>query len=161
MSIKILDSLEVSLYVNCYKSIESKIQWSEFPNGKQTGLQYIKGTDPWHGAVGRMNLTDDWQSDVVINEYFKNTVFEEVIKKYQLTRTRLMWLKPFSCYSMHQDDAPRLHIPLITNPDCYFVFRDTGLSYLEAGKVYWVDTTQSHSAMNCSKEWRLHLLGSF
>jgi hypothetical protein len=159
--IKILEDLDVRLLLDCYKDIEKHIQWSEYANGKQTGIQYRKGNDPWVDAVGRAKLNDDWTSDVILNEHFIGTEFENIIKKYNITRTRLMWLKPYSCYSMHKDDSARLHIPLITNTNCYFVLKEEGLFHMETGHAYWADTRKEHSAMNCSTQWRLHLLGSF
>lgn len=162
MHIKIIDEFDVQPLLDFYKSIESEIQWQVYDNSKQTGLQYRKGEDPWSDAVGVWKQsTTEWKDENFINPFFKGTIFEEIIKKYQIKRTRLMWAKPFACYSMHQDVSPRLHIPIITNPDCYFVFKDLAPIHMPAGKVYWTDTTKAHTAMNCSKEWRLHLVGSF
>jgi hypothetical protein len=155
-----LDNVDITPILECYKRLEDSIKWVEYPNGKQTGLQYNNDNDPWTDAVGRLKVGQQWKPDAQVNPAFKGTIFEELIKQYKITRTRLMWLKPCSCYSMHKDDTPRIHIPLITNDQCYFVFRDKGCFNLPAGGVYWVDTTEHHSAMNCSSEWRLHLLGA-
>jgi len=159
MTIKIIDDIDISSILDCYFHLEKNIQWSDFPNGKQAGLQYTHGNDPWSDAVGRMKLGQSWWN-ALLNSHFKNTIFEELILKYKITRTRLMWLKPYSCYSMHCDDSARLHIPLITNDNCFFVFKEEGLFNMKAGHVYWVNTLKEHSAMNCSNEWRLHLLGA-
>jgi hypothetical protein len=160
MTIKVIDEIDISPILDNYYQLEKNIVWSEFPNGKQAGLQYTEGNDPWNDAVGRVKPEHCWK-DAKLNSYFNNSIFETVISKYKITRTRLMWLKPFSCYSMHRDDSVRLHIPLITNDKCFFVFKEDGLHNMEIGKVYWVDTLKEHSAMNCSSEWRLHLLGAF
>jgi hypothetical protein len=161
MTVKIIDDIDISLILSCYNNIESNIIWNEFPNGRQAGLQYIKGNDPWKDAPGRGMVGRPWfDENVELNSYFKDTIFEEIINKYKLTRTRLMWLKPFSCYSMHRDLTTRLHVPIMTNNHCYFVFREHGLFNMPAGHVYHVNTLEEHSAMNCSIEWRLHLLGA-
>jgi hypothetical protein len=157
--IKILDDFDVKELLEFYKKVEDDILWTEYNNGKQTGLQYRTGSNQWTDAVGPWKQGETKWKDGLINSFFIGTPFEEVISKYNLYRTRLMWAKPFACYSMHQDYSPRVHIPLITNPDCYFVFKETGLTHLPVGKVYWTDTTKFHTAMNCSKEWRLHLVG--
>ena len=161
--IKILENLDIQPFVECYNNLKDNIIWSEFESGQQAGLQYRPGNDVWTDAVGKPSSKPDskntWVQDKVLNEIFKNTVFESVIEKYNITRTRFMWLKPFSCYSIHRDLSERLHIPLITNPDCYFVFKKEGLFHLETGKVYFVDTKKEHTAINCSNQWRLHLLG--
>jgi hypothetical protein len=158
--IQLLDNVDANALLDCYKQIENGIKWVEYPNGKQTGLQYNLGNDPWEDAVGRLKAGQKWTADALLNPYFKDTIFEELIKKYKITRTRLLWLKPYSCYSMHKDDTPRIHVPIITNDSCFFVFKDKGCFNLPVGGVHWVDTTQYHSAMNCSSEWRLHLLGA-
>lgn len=161
MNIKIIDQIDVQPIIDFYKSVESEIQWQVYDNSKQTGLQYREGQDIWSDAVGVWKQsTTEWKDTNYLNPFFKGTIFEELINKYQIKRTRLMWAKPFACYSMHQDVSPRLHIPLITNPDCYFVFKDSAPIHMPTGQVYWTDTTQHHTAMNCSKEWRLHLVGS-
>lgn len=157
--IKVLEELDVVSLLNCYTNVEKHILWSEYPNGKQAGIQYRIGNDPWKDAVGRAKPNDKWTSDVILNEHFNGTLFEDIINKYQITRTRLMWLKPYSCYSMHKDDSVRFHIPLITNTYCYFVFKEYGVFNMPTGHVYCVDTTKEHSAMNCSNKWRLHLIG--
>jgi hypothetical protein len=158
--IKLLDNVDVNPILECYKKLEGGIKWAEYPNGKQTGLQYNGGNDPWSDAVGRLRAGQKWTTNALLNPYFKDTIFEELITKYKITRTRFMWLKPYSCYSMHVDDTARIHIPIVTNDDCYFVFKDKGCFTLPTGSAYLVDTTQSHSAMNCSSKWRLHLLGA-
>ena len=158
--IKTLEDLNISPFLESYKNIEDGIVWTEYPNGKQAGLQYIQGCDPWTDAVGRANPNKNWYSNVCVNPYFNGTVFETFINKYKLTRTRFMWAKPFTCYSMHKDDSPRVHLPLITDPNCYFVFKDEGLFHFEVGKAHWVDTTKEHTFINCSPQWRLHLLGA-
>lgn len=159
MLLEVIDDLDQTLIKESYFKIEQGIEWSEYPNGKQAGLQYHEGSDPWNDAVGRMKPGQTWD-DAVINPYFKNTYFEELIIKYKLMRTRLMFLKPYSCYSMHRDDTTRIHIPIITNDRCYFVFKEFGLFNMPEGHVYHVNTLTEHSAMNCSTEWRLHLLGA-
>lgn len=158
--IKVLDNVDVTPILESYNKLENGIKWSVYPNGKQTGLQYNFGNDPWSDAVGRLKAGQKWSASALLNPYFKDTIFEELIAKYKITRTRFMWLKPYSCYSMHKDDTARIHIPIITNDECYFVFKDKGCFNLPTGSVYWVDTLETHSAMNCSSEWRLHLLGA-
>lgn len=157
--ITVLDNIKTSSILDAYKKLEDGIKWKVYPNGKQTGLQYTAGNDPWTDAVGRLKIGQKWTTDALLNPYFKDTIFEELIIKYKITRARFMWLKPYSCYSMHEDDTARIHIPIVTNDECYFVFRDKGCFKLPTGSIYLVDTTKYHSAMNCSDQWRLHLLG--
>ena len=155
--IKILNSLDIDPILDCFQKLETGIVWTNYGHkGKQAGLQFKNSEDPWTSAVGNQGQELLYST---LNSYFENTEFENIIKKYNLKRTRLMWVGPYACYSMHQDTTPRIHIPLITNPECYFVFKDGGIEHLPVGNVYWTNTTKLHTFMNCSDQHRLHLVG--
>jgi hypothetical protein len=144
--------------LDAYRAIESNIQWTDFGHkGRQAGLQHRQGEDPWTSAVGKSRGNE--LSYTEINPLFKGTEFEKIIQDYGFKRTRLMWVGPYACYSMHRDQTPRLHIPLITNPQCYFVFAQGNLVHLPADGLYWVDTKKFHTFMNCSDQHRLHMVG--
>lgn len=156
--IKLLESINVDPILKSYHSLESAIQWTEYGvKSKQAGLQYKDGGDPWASAVGKSQGRELTYNN--LNPLFKDTIFETLISKYNLKRTRLLWVYPWACYSMHRDTTPRIHIPLITNIECYFVFKDDGVLHMPADGVYWVDTRKRHTFMNCSDKLRLHLVG--
>jgi len=158
MLIKIIDTCNSASLTETYKSIEEKIQWTEFgSNNRQAGLQYLEQEDPWSSAVGTSKGRDLEYTN--LNMFFQGSVFETIIKKYNLTRTRFLWVGPKTCYSMHRDISPRIHIPIITNDQCFFVFQRGMVSHLKQDHVFWVDTRQHHTFMNCSSEARLHLVG--
>ncbi len=71
-----------------------------------------------------------------------------------------MKLKSKTCYSYHQDQGKRFHIPLITNDNCFFVVEDKIVRYPADGNYYIVDTTKKHTAVNASWEDRIHLIGN-
>lgn len=156
--IKLLESVNVDTILKSYYSLESAIQWTEYGvKSKQAGLQYKDGGDPWASAVGKSQGQELTYNN--LNPLFKDTIFETLIARYNLKRSRLLWVYPWACYSMHRDTTPRIHIPLITNTECYFVFKDDGVSHMPAGCAYWVDTRKRHTFMNCSDQFRLHLVG--
>lgn len=156
--IKIVEKYNHSVMLKTYLQIWKGIQWTNYDNkGRQAGLQYRDDDDPWDSAVGR-SKGDELSYDK-LNPYFQGTEFENIIKKYNMKRTRLMWVEPMACYSMHQDQTPRIHVPLITNPDCYFVFKSGIVEHMPVGNIYWTDTREYHSFMNCSNRSRLHLVG--
>ena len=141
-----------------YLEIEKEIVWTDYgAKGRQAGLQFKALEDPWASAVGVSKGAELTYTN--LNPFFKNTVFEEIINKYNLLRTRLMWIGPMSCYSMHRDTTPRIHLPLITNPNCYFVFKKGIIEHLMVGKVYRTNTIEEHTFINCSNQSRLHLVG--
>lgn len=155
--IKSIASINCDELLDSLNELNHGIIWTDYGKKKQAGLQHKLGEDPWTDAVGRSKGQE--LSYDQFNNYFANSVFETVIKTYNLKRTRLMWIDAYTCYSMHKDETPRIHIPLITNPQCFFVFRSGIIQHLPVGKVYWVDTRQKHTFINCSEFSRLHLVG--
>ena len=173
--IKIVDKIDINPILELYHKLESNIRWTDYETTKQVGLQYRNGNEPWSDGAGtgrnwpanpfgssayssNPDLNKTWYENVSITPYFKNTIFEEIINKYDMVRTRLIWVKPFSCYSFHKDISPRLHLPLITNPQCFFLFKDIPVYHMSAGNLYWSDTTKAHTFINCSNKPRLHLI---
>ena len=156
--IKIIEPYSITPLLDCYFQIEKDLVWTDYGNKKQTGLQFKGLEDPWVSAVGRSKGQELTYTN--LNPFFKDTIFEEIISKYDLIKTRLMWVSPMTCYSMHRDMTPRVHIPMITNPDCYFIFKQNIVQHMPLGSVYWTDTTQLHTFMNCSNTSRLHLVGA-
>jgi hypothetical protein len=157
MIIKHIGDIDVGPILNSFFELDKDIKWSMNIQGKQTGLQYRPGEDPWTSAVGKSTGGETQYTE--LNPFFKNTIFENIINEYDLKRTRLMWVFPKSCYSLHQDETPRIHIPLITNPECYFLFNPGLLRQLDINSVWWVNTKLKHTFLNCSEEPRLHLVG--
>jgi hypothetical protein len=152
-----IDIIDVDPILNSFFKLDSGIVWTNYPLGKQTGLQYKINEDHWTSAVGKSQGKELEYTE--LNPFFKDTIFETIINRYNLKRTRLMWINPKSCYSLHQDETPRIHIPLITNPECYFLFNPGSLLHLPINSVWWVNTKLKHTFLNCSEESRLHLVG--
>lgn len=153
----LVDTIDVIPIIDNLNAIDKDIVWTESTQGKQTGLQFKVGEDPWTSAVGKSPGNELQYTE--LNPFFKDTIFESLIKTYNLKRTRLMWVNRKSCYSIHADETPRIHIPLITNSECYFLFSPGFLFHLDINSVWWVDTRLQHTFLNCSDEHRLHLVG--
>lgn len=128
-------------------------------------LQHRKGVEsPWNIVDGLESLkvyNGASESDFdQIHETFINTTFENIINDFQLFRTRIMIMKGKSCYSFHSDSTWRLHIPIMTTKDCVFYFPNHKEQYhLELGKVYLVNTRETHTFINASTKDRWHLVG--
>ena len=96
---------------------------------------------------------------------FKYTLFDlpyinSIIEEHNLYRVRLMKLKSKTCYSYHQDQCKRFHIPLITNDNCFFVIEDEIKRYPADGNYFIIDTNKKHTAVNASWDDRIHLIGN-
>ena len=153
----VIDTIDIEPILNSFLELDKDIIWTNYTQGKQTGLQYKIGEDPWTSAVGKSQGKE--LEYTKLNPFFKDTIFETIINKYNLKRTRLMWVNKKSCYSIHADETPRVHIPLITNPECYFLFKPGFIVHLNINSVWWVNTKLQHTFLNCSDLTRLHLVG--
>lgn len=95
-------------------------------------------------------------------------LFEKILDSFddKVTRVRLAWLSPNFSIKPHVDYDPsyitRLHLPIITNPDCYMhVFRNNveyKTHYPADGRLYFLNAGLKHFASNQSNEGRLHLI---
>lgn len=156
-----LRHINIRPLLDCYHDLEDSISWTDYGHkGRQASLQHAPGEEVWSSGVGRAKKDEDISAYHLVNPEIQGTVFEDVIREFNLYRTRFMWVGPYACYSMHQDSSPRIHIPLITNQGCYFLFRDRSPVHLETGHVYLTDTRRFHTFINCSEKPRLHLVGA-
>lgn len=157
--IKNLETVDYKKLFNQYYILEKNIEWLSSDRGKQAGVQYRKYEYPFLSATGKLKNNINEHEYNILNPLFKNTIFEEVINKFNLFRSRLMWMYEKTCYSLHKDTTKRIHIPIITNDQCYFLFPNAKLIHLEEGHIYEVDTRNMHSFCNFSNTPRLHFIG--
>jgi hypothetical protein len=125
----------------------------------QISLQTVLGeTDPAYGT-GRLTGLKHGESSFTEPMFPEMEYTNQVIKELGMFRTRLMRLKPYQCYSYHVDPSPRIHIPLITNPNCFMIIDDILYRYPADGNYYVADTTKIHTFVNASTESRVHIVG--
>lgn len=143
----------------------------------QISLTSISGNDDWDCSVGSlMDLDNPERYYSVINKSLAGTYTAELIKKYKkFYRWRILIRHPGTTYTVHTDSASssvinkRLHIPVISNDQSYFCFYDQkptdGASVVVRhhvmlpGKVYEVNTSLFHTAVNYGKTARYHIVG--
>lgn len=74
---------------------------------------------------------------------------------------RLVGLQPSQQIVAHVDREPivarRYHLPLRSNPGCW-VFHSGGWQQLQIGRLYEMDPTRPHGAVNWGDTLRVHLL---
>lgn len=121
--------------------------------------------DPWNFIDGMENLSiykNAIEQDFCkINNRFIESELSHVIKKFNLYRSRIMVLKEKTSYSMHADPYYRLHIPIFSNDEAFFYFPKHEKTFiLEEGKVYKVNTTETHTFVNTSEKNRVHFVAS-
>jgi hypothetical protein len=111
-------------------------------------------------------LPEDVSEDdfTVINEEFRGTALEELMSSlpFPYRRARLMRMPKKSCLTIHIDTCLRYHYAIETNPACFLV-KMTGnvgeFHHVPAdGFLYEMDATTIHTAINASKQERLHVV---
>lgn len=125
----------------------------------QISIQGVLGNkDPLYGT-GKLAKLKHTEEEFTVPNFSGLVYTNYVLEKLGMYRTRLMNLKPKTCYSYHRDPTVRLHIPLTTNDNCFFVIDDEVIRYPADGNYFIVDTRKMHTAVNTSYEDRLHLVG--
>jgi hypothetical protein len=119
--------------------------------------------DMWHSVswLKPGMMESDYNS---ILPRFKGSIFEELIDSMptKVCRTRIMRLKDNTAYPIHSDGYPRIHVPIITHPECAFLFPDDDYmkTMLANGNVYWANVRKRHTFVNWGNQPRIHLLMS-
>jgi hypothetical protein len=137
----------------------------------QLGLQVQdpndQNIDSWYDSVGRINKPNKMIIEPAykhINPKLKGGAIDRWLhdhNEFRIVRLRLMYMNPRSCYSIHSDPYPRIHLPVITNPQCLMIWPfENIIEHLPAnGSSFFVDTTKKHTFINCSEVPRIHLVG--
>ena len=132
-------------------------------NHQQIPLQG-RSVDDTDGATGKMS--DLGAPEQYYTEFLHQQCpyINNIIKKYDMVRTRIMSLKQYSCYSYHQDGSARIHIPISTDHGCFIIINKIVYELPADGSVYMVDTTEFHTAINGSYTpnfIRTHIVGAY
>ena len=125
---------------------------------EQIGLQGIPGNKDYNYSTGK--ITDKEHKETDFTEFLFDLPYtNSILKENKVCRARVMRMKEKTCYTYHQDWTKRLHIPLITNENCWLIV-DKEIMHLPAdGSIYIIDTTKFHTAVNASREDRIHIVG--
>lgn len=103
-------------------------------------------------------LVDETENDFNV-PLFDIPYINSILKENNLVRTRIMKMKPKTCYYWHHDKTKRLHIPVETHEHCFLLLDNDRIHLPADGTAYEVDTTVNHTALNCSKINRIHIVG--
>ncbi len=103
-------------------------------------------------------------------ELYKGYVAELIAKFEDLglypRRARFMLLRAGGKCSMHMDNPSwlygvRLHIPIFTNPECFFETQDEGSAHLPGdGSIYLLRVNRMHRVVNGGNTDRIHFVAS-
>ena len=143
----------------------SKLLWDDKlqKTNMQVSIQ-TDGSNDWENSTGsRIGVKESiWDKihPALKGSWWETDFFPSL--PWKVYRTRLMVMEGRRCYSIHTDDNPRLHIAITTHNQAKFIFTSPPeIIHIPAdGHVWWVDTTKEHTAINASKDMRVHLLMS-
>lgn len=135
----------------------------DYPNGvyhTQRSLQTDGSTDWAVGTGSKPNIDESvWDK---LHPDLVGTWWEDFFATlpFKVYRARLLTIQPRTCYSIHTDRTPRIHIAIDTHPQARFIFTNPpAVKFIPAdGHIWWVDTRQEHSAMNGSMKPRIHFV---
>ena len=122
---------------------------------------YLQGDTPDMDAnepIKNYLLVDETENDFNV-PLFDIPYINSILKENNLVRTRIMKMKPKTCYYWHHDKTKRLHIPIETHEHCFLLLDNDRIHLPADGTAYEVDTTINHTALNCSKIDRIHIVG--
>jgi hypothetical protein len=113
----------------------------------------------WQYGTGSIKENERLFKD--IHESIIDYELSKLIKFFNAVRSRIMILNKKSCYSVHSDNAKRIHLPIVTNDQCWMIWPYLGIcEQLLEGKIYLTDTTKKHTFFNGADEQRIHLVMS-
>lgn len=120
------------------------------------------GSEDFLTGVGRIDELEHQDEHLYkfTQPILHGTILEKLMIEYGAYRTRILKLPPRSCYSIHKDPTPRIHIPIVTSGQSWMIwpYHATCL-HLKVGNVYWTDTTEPHTFINGDSDIeRIHIV---
>jgi hypothetical protein len=102
-------------------------------------------------------IKNNIRSDVFETLPYTNQLVNQISKLYEFNSVNYRMIMPNTCYNWHYDTGGHcLHVPLITNHGCRFVYDSKAFSMPSDGSIYIVNNSIHHSFMNAGPEPRLH-----
>lgn len=153
---------QVLVDLDTLKTESHNLMWDSTTGAyfNQRSLQ-TDGADNWEAGTGSKDGLDEAVWDV-LHPKLVGTWWEHFFTSlpFKVYRSRLMVIQPRTCYSLHSDRTPRIHIAIDSHPQARFIFTNPpAVAHIPTdGHPWWVDTTKEHSAMNGSLKPRIHFV---
>jgi hypothetical protein len=136
-----------------------------------TQHSYIQGdyhVAPLYAANGDPKAYKDFVSKQCPTNLLERTpYFQRVLSFFEceFARVRVMRMAPGTVLAEHLDQMDlrskvqlaRFHVPIVTNPDAYFIFSGEHI-HMNPGECWYVEAALPHGAGNPGKEDRIHLI---
>ena len=103
-------------------------------------------------------IKDNIRTEILETLPYTCEVIEQMFELETFNSVNYRLIMPNTCYNWHYDVGKLcVHIPLITNVGCRFVYDTKAFSMPSDGAAYVVNNSIHHSFMNAGTESRLHL----
>ena len=76
----VIDTIDIKPILNSFLELDKDVVWTNYTQGKQTGLQYRVNEDYWSSAIGKSQGKELEYTE--LNPFFKDTIFETIINQY-------------------------------------------------------------------------------
>jgi hypothetical protein len=104
-------------------------------------------------------ILSDKESELFEKLSYTKTVIDLVRNIFNFKDVTYRSLQPNRAYSWHQDPGGMcIHIPLLTNPGCRFVYEDINFYMAANGSAYNVYNKDFHTFVNAGPVPRVHLM---
>jgi hypothetical protein len=121
----------------------------------------VEDTNNWTSGIGRIEELEEKEEQKYnqINSDLKGTYIEKLILQHAAYRARIMIMQPRQCYSIHADPSKRIHIPIVTNDQCWMIWpKFNSCNQLQTHRAYLTDTTKPHTFINGGTDPRIHIV---
>jgi len=148
-------------YAALVSEVQELIARVGFANNQLICQGRSSDTEDWHLGTGSIYELEHKDEDSYSNIFpsLEGTLIAKYIKRYGGFRTRIMNMNPRHCYSVHRDPTPRVHIPIVTNRECWMIWPfNKECERMPVGNAYWTDTTKHHTFINSGLEDRIHMV---
>jgi hypothetical protein len=89
---------------------------------------------------------------------YTHSIVSSILSRYDFNSVTYRMIMPNTCYNWHVDPGKLcLHIPLVTNIGCRFVYDTRAFNMPADGSVYVVNNERPHTFVNAGSEPRIHL----
>jgi Aspartyl/Asparaginyl beta-hydroxylase len=103
-------------------------------------------------------IINDEMSEELASLPYTKSIVDMVFNIQRFNSVNYRLVLPNRCYNWHTDIGKTcVHIPLITNTGCRFVYDTKSFTMLSDGSIYVVNNGIPHTFMNAGKESRVHL----
>lgn len=107
----------------------------------------------------KLHLVKDSEESPHLAELaYTNAIVSKILSQYDFNYVTYRMIMPNTCYNWHIDPGKLcLHIPLITNIGCRFVYDTRAFNMSADGSAYLVNNERPHTFVNAGSEPRIHL----